>query len=332
MDVFDWIQRELRPKVCNSVEFIYDDMDSQSGHSLPIIYQPFEADNRMHWRERGSIFDYLFSIDGKKLLDFGPGDGWPSLLVAPFVDEIVGVEGSPRRVKVCRENAKRLGISNATFFHVTPGMPLPFQDESFDGVMAANSVEETPDPKASLLELFRVLRPGGRLRIAYDGLERYKNGEEKDTWLCQINDHKCRLILFDRLIDQERVRQYGITLAMPRQEVIRILSKDVDSISFDMITVPLLEKVRSAVIDARFCSLAHPSGKTMVSWLKEIGFREAIPSHSGAEFAGLLFDQLSERNRPKDISSVDAMLRPLVRIVVKMAAPISIDPMITAIK
>jgi len=332
MDVFDWIRRELRPKVCNSVEFIYDDMDSQSGQSLPIIYQPFEADNRMHWRERGSIFDYLFSIDGKKLLDFGPGDGWPSLLVAPFVDEIVGVEGSPRRVKVCRDNAKRLGISNATFSCVMPGTPLPFQDKSFDGVMAANSVEETPDPKATLLELFRVLRPGGRLRIAYDALERYKNGKEKDTWLCQINDHKCRLILFDRLIDQERVRQYGITLAMPQQEVIKIFSKDVNSISFDMLTVPLLEKVRSAVMDARFCSLAHPSGKAMVSWLKDIGFREAIASHSGGEFAVMLFDQLSESNRPKDISSVDAMLRPLVRIVVKMAAPISIDPMITAIK
>ena len=70
----------------------------------------------------------------------------------------------------------------------------------------------------------------------------------------------------------------------------------------------------------------------MVSWLKEVGFRVVIPSHSGADFAGRLFEQLSDRDRPKDVHGLDALLRPLVRIVVDMAAPIEIDPMITAVK
>ncbi|MCK4403572.1 MAG: hypothetical protein KAW02_00655 [candidate division Zixibacteria bacterium] len=78
-----------------------------------------------------------------------------------------------------------------------------------------------------------------------------------------------------------------------------------------MITALFLEKIRLAVIDVRICSLTHPSGKTVVSWLNDIGFREVIPSHSGAELAGQLFDQLSEEQRPKDIKGVDAMLRPL---------------------
>ena len=98
------------------------------------------------------------------------------------------------------------------------------------------------------------------------------------------------------------------------------------------ISIPLLEKARLSIIDARFCILIHPSGETFVSWLNDIGFREVIPSHSGAEFAGQLFDRLPEKHHPKDIKALDTMLQPLVRIVIQMAAPLSVDPMITAIK
>lgn len=332
MDIFGWIEQELRPKTCNSEEFMYDDMDSQSARSLPVIYQPFDVAKKSHWRDRGSLFDYLFSTGGKKLLDFGPGDGWPSLIVAPYVDEIVGVEGSMRRVEVCAENARRLGIFNARFTYVKPGDPLPFEDSSFDGAMAASSVEQTPDPKAALQEIFRVLRPGGRFRISYEALNQYKDGREREIWFWQIEDKVSRMILLDRHIDQEIARQYGLTFAMSQQEVVKAFSKEGRSTSFDMITIPLLERARSSIVDARVCLLTHPSGKTMLSWLNSIGFREVIPTHSGAEFAGELFEQLPRENHPSDINGVDAMLRPPVRIVVEMAAPVSIDPMITAIK
>lgn len=337
MDVFEWIVQELKPKAGTSEEFIYDDMDSQSERSLPIIYQPFDGSRRSHWQDRGALFDYLFATEGegRRLLDFGPGDGWPSLIIAPFVDEVVGIEGSRRRVEVCTENARRLGVSNARFVYVTPGISLPFEDNSFDGVMAACSVEQTLNPRDTLQELFRVLRPSGRLRIAYESLGVYRNGRERDVALAQI-DEGTLLILFDRDIDQEHVRQFGLTFAMSLQEVIRSFSKDGLSFSFDMITVPLLEKVRSTIINARACSLTHPSGKTLVSWLKDIGFREVFPSHSGARFATQLFDQFSKEDRPKDINTIDAMLRPPVKIVVNMVAPIDManvwDPMITAIK
>jgi ubiquinone/menaquinone biosynthesis C-methylase UbiE len=332
MDIFGWIEQELKPKACTSEELIYNDMDSQSGRCLPVIYQPFDTGKKAHWQDRGSLFDYLSSIEGKKLLDFGPGDGWPSLIIAPFVDEVMGVEGSLRRVEVCAENARRLGISNVSFTYVAPGGRLPFKDNSFDGVMAATSIEQTPNPRVTLQELFRVLRQDGRLRMSYEALGEYRNGRERDIWLLPINDHTCRLILYNRQIDREQVRQYGITFAMSQQEVIEYFSSGSGSFSFDMMTIPLLEKARSAVIDIRFCSLTHPSGRTFASWLKDVGFREVIPSHSGSEFAGQLFDQLPEKYRPKDIEALDTMLQPLVRIVVRMAAPLSVDPMITAIK
>ena len=332
MDVFRWIEQELKPRSCTSEEFIYDDMPSQSGHSLPIIYQPFDARNKSHWQDRGSLFDFLFSTGGKKLLDFGPGDGWPSLIVAPHVDKVVGVEGSVRRVETCAENARRLGISNARFIYVEPGKPLPFGDNSLDGAMAASSVEQTPDPKAALQEIFRVLRPGGRFRISYEALGQYKDSREREAWLWPIKDKMSRMILFDRHIDQEIVRQYGLTFGMSQHELAKVFSKEGRSISFDMITIPLLERARSFIVDATVCQLTHPSGKTMLSWLNDIGFSEMHPTHSGAEFAGALFEQLEQGSRPADMNGVDAMLQPLVRIVVETPAPAGIDPMITAIK
>jgi len=260
---------------------------------------------------------------------------WASLIVAPFVEEVVGVEGSHRRVEVCTQNAKHLGVSNVRFIYVQPGMPLPFQDGSFDGVIAASSVEQTPDPKAVLREFFPVLRPGGRVRIDYEALGRYRNGQEREAWLWEFGGRACRLMLCDRDIDRERVRQCSLTFGMSGREVVARFRGDGEGgrpLSFDIITTPLLEEVRWAITDARFCSLSHPSGRTLVSWLRDIGFREVIPSHSGAWFAGQLFDQLGESRRPRDIEGVDDALRPLVRPVIQMAAPTDLDPMITAVK
>lgn len=110
------------------------------------------------------------------------------------------------------------------------------------------------------------------------------------------------------------------------------VSKDKDSLTFEMITVPLMERIRSSVRDARICSLTHPSGKTLTSWLSEIGFSKVIPSHSGGRFAERLFELLPEERRPEGVEDIDAMLRPLVKIVVNMEAPIDTDPMLTAIK
>lgn len=137
-DLFDWIGHNLQPTACTTPELIYDDLESQSGRSLPIIYQPFDVADRGHWRDRGSLFDFLLSCAGPgaaddstplgRVLDFGPGDGWPSLLLAPFAREIVGVDASARRVDVCRENARRLELGNATFVHVPSCTSLPASD------------------------------------------------------------------------------------------------------------------------------------------------------------------------------------------------------------
>jgi len=338
MNTLTWIEQVLKPKICNSEEFLYDEMESQSGFCLPIIYQSFDPHRPDHWLDRGSLFDYLYATQGqgRRLLDFGPGDGWPSLIVAPFAAAVVGVDGSRRRVEVCQQNATRLGIKNAEFHYVQPGNPLPFPDESFDGVMAASSLEQTPDPKATLGELFRVLRPGGRLRMSFEGLEIYRNGYEQAADLEPVDSSSCRLTLYDRHIAEENAVMYRLWLAVPVDQATRILPMDGEQVHWAAVEVSLLEKIRPQITHAQCCRLTHPSSTTFIHWMKEIGFREAQATHSGGGFAWQYFEHLPEKERPKDMESIDRLLQPLVQIVIHMAAPPHLpggrDPMISAVK
>jgi ubiquinone/menaquinone biosynthesis C-methylase UbiE len=330
MDVLTWIEQVLAPRTCTTDELWYDHMDSQSDRGLPILYQPFDVTQARHWADRGWLYDFLYATGTGRVLDLGPGDGWPSLNLAPHVQEVVGVEASQRRVEVCRENARRLGITNARFLHVAPGAPLPFPDRSFDGIAAATSIEQTPDPYATLRELYRVLRPGGKLRISYEALSRYRGKPARGAWLMDTAAGLCRLVLNERQIDQERVIHYALDLDLSRQEVTALLGQGGEELEYEDLSVAALEQARAHIVAALTCTLTHPSGRTLAAWLKEIGFKDVTPSYSGAWFAWRLFAQLVEECHPQDLASLDAFLRPCVEAFVEFPAPLESDTPITA--
>lgn len=331
-DILTWIEQTLSPRTCTTDELWYDHMDSQSDRSLPILYQPFDVNEARHWSHRGWLYDFLCATGSGRVLDLGPGDGWPSLILAPHVEEVVGVEGSHRRVEVCRENARRLGIRNARFLYVAPGTPLPFADGSFDGIAAATSIEQTPDPRATLCELYRVLRPGGKLRISYEALSRYRGKPERGAWLMDTSAGPCRLVLNERQMDQERVIHYALDFDLSHQEATALLVGGKQELAYEDLSVAILEEARAHIVEALTCTLTHPSGKTLAAWLREIGFQNVEPTYSGGWFAWRLFNQLAEDRRPQDLASLDAYLRPCVEAFVQFLAPLESDTPITATK
>jgi SAM-dependent methyltransferase len=228
-----------------------------------------------------------------------------------------------------------MGITNARFVHIPASGPLPFEDESFDGVMAATSIEQTPDPREALREIYRVLRPGGRLRMDYEGLAYYRGGKEREVWLLDMGE-ACRLIIYDRHIEQEGADEYGLDLSMPVGDVASALtggaSASARAVGIEHVTPGALDALRPAITAAWVCTLSHPSGATYVRWLREIGFSVVQPTHNGGRFARELFGNMLPRDRPASLEGVTDLLSPLVQVVVEMPAPVELDPMITAVK
>ena len=304
-EAIDWIKANLELEEGSSTEFIYRNVESQSGRGLPLVYEPFDSDNPAHWEDRALILDFAECAGNGRVLDFGPGDGWPALPMAQIVGEVLGVESCKRRAEVCRQNARRLGIENAAFIVVEPGKPLPFPNGTFDAVTAASSAEQTPDPHATLEEFFRVLRPGGALRLRYEALERYRGGEEQASWPIRTEGESSRLIIVDRDIDAERADHYGLVFDMPHSKLCGLWGGG--------LTPEVLAGVQFYISRAVHWTTRHPSCGTWLNWMQDVGFRECRPTAHPAPRARALFERIPSDERPSDVSGVDAVLRPVVQ-------------------
>ncbi len=126
-------------------------------------------------------------LPGQTVLDLGCGPGMDSLLAARRVGpagKVVGVDLCPEMIDKARRNAALLGLANVTFVQgQIEKLPLP--DASVDVVISNGVFNLCPDKPAVLAEVARVIRPGGRLRMADILLEEGVTPEEvarKGSW------------------------------------------------------------------------------------------------------------------------------------------------------
>ncbi|WP_017303879.1 class I SAM-dependent methyltransferase [Spirulina subsalsa] len=110
--------------------------------------------------ENRFILHHLGEVQGKKLLDLGCGAGENSVYFAKKGAHCVAADYSPGMVEVALHLAAKNHVSIEG--SVANAMELPFPDESFDIVYAANLLHHIPNPKIVLGEMHRVLKPGGK--------------------------------------------------------------------------------------------------------------------------------------------------------------------------
>jgi SAM-dependent methyltransferase len=105
---------------------------------------------------------------GQVVLDLGSGAGLDVLLSARRVapsGHAYGVDMTDEMLELADSNAKRSGVSNATFLKGTiENVPLP--DASVDVVISNCVINLAEDKGAVIKEAFRVLRPGGLFAVA----------------------------------------------------------------------------------------------------------------------------------------------------------------------
>lgn len=94
------------------------------------------------------------------LLDVGCGTGpMIELLVSKYPEKhYTGADITPKMIEVA--NAKHLPN---TIFQVADSENLPYEENSFDAVICANSFHHYPNPQKFFDGVHKVLKPGGRL-------------------------------------------------------------------------------------------------------------------------------------------------------------------------
>ena len=73
----------------------------------------------------------------------------------------VGLDITEGMLRIAQRKRRDGSIDNA-FFHRADIMRMPFPDMTFDRVTGGYALRNTPDIRAALVEILRVLKPGGR--------------------------------------------------------------------------------------------------------------------------------------------------------------------------
>jgi arsenite methyltransferase len=117
---------------------------------------------------------------GQTALDLGCGAGMDSILAARRVGptgKVIGVDMVEEMLAKARRNAEAAGLSNADF-QIGQADALPAREGSIDIVITNGVFNLCADKPKVVAELFRVLRPGGRLQMADILLEPHGTPQE----------------------------------------------------------------------------------------------------------------------------------------------------------
>lgn len=98
---------------------------------------------------------------------FGPGVGIQRLAKSASSGRVVGVDCSTEMVEqATARNAKAIEAGRVELREGSVER-LPFEDETFNRALVVNSMQVWPDVVGGLREIRRVMKPGGRVALAF---------------------------------------------------------------------------------------------------------------------------------------------------------------------
>jgi ubiquinone/menaquinone biosynthesis C-methylase UbiE len=158
-------------------------MDSTSETQEPSDQRDQDDAVRDSFRQQTDLFegdDSIFAIAATRpsptawidpltpemlVLDVACGAAHAAELAAPHVRQVVGVDLTPELLVIGAARLREGGITNV-LLQEGNAAALPFVDASFDLVMCRTALHHMGDPIASIAEMARVCKPGGRVVVS----------------------------------------------------------------------------------------------------------------------------------------------------------------------
>jgi ubiquinone/menaquinone biosynthesis C-methylase UbiE len=131
------------------------------------------VDNPLRRRYMARALDRVGIQPGERVLELGPGPGAFSVEAARRAGPggmLVAVDIQPRMIAAVEEKAREAGVTNVET-HVASAYDLPLDDGTIDRAFLVTVLPEIPDRQRALVELRRVLKPGGVLSITEEFLD-----------------------------------------------------------------------------------------------------------------------------------------------------------------
>lgn len=128
------------------------DEDDMAGSELSLLRRAFPQFSQL--------------VHGKRVVDFGCGFGKQSVALAREEDcHVLGIDANPTRVLKCRQLVSESGIADGQIVFVE--RPTDEMLGTYDVVISQNAMEHFDDPTAVLDEMKSLIRPDGRILIAF---------------------------------------------------------------------------------------------------------------------------------------------------------------------
>lgn len=105
---------------------------------------------------------------GETVLDVGCGAGLDLIVASRLVGptgQVCGIDLTPEMVGRAQTILKKAGVSNAQVY-CSGSEAIPHADSTFDVVISNGVLNLSPEKERSFTEIYRVLKPHGRLQFA----------------------------------------------------------------------------------------------------------------------------------------------------------------------
>jgi len=113
--------------------------------------------------ENALVSKHVGVVRGKTVLDVGCGTGLYSIRLSESGADVTAVDISSKMIEIARRKAQDRG--QYIWYDQADMAKLPYENRTFDMVVSITTLEFSADPLLALMEMARVLRPGGKLVV-----------------------------------------------------------------------------------------------------------------------------------------------------------------------